>query len=686
MVDLTARQKFILNKIIEKGPLNVKDLSDQIDVSNRTISREIAAINGFLSDKKAMINENNSIVEIRGKKENIKVIQESLGCIPLQWLLSQEQRMLLITAELLTSNEPYKSAYFSYQFNVVEGTISLYMDKIEQWLSIHNLKLIRKRGYGIEISGPEWNKRNSFTELLYEYKPIDELLAFVYGSKDDPTIKVFFKTLFGEELLTIAKKLLEPVSSRMLDMDDMAYFSSFIHILLSIKKTKLGLPIKLPSYLVQDILSSNEFSIIQSIKEKLEVLKIDIIDDELAYIAIQLMGNKYIYKANRKFEELGISLEDLSSEVISEVAKRLNIKIDCDEQLILGLSQHFNPALYRINMGIQVKNPLIDQIKEYYGDLFMAVNYACKLIFSKYNITMPQDEIGFITMHIGAAIERSSINSNKLSALVICPNGIGTARILSSKIKASIPNIETITISSFKEWSEGNNNYDIVLSTVNIDRKTKYKNIITVSPFLQSEDIDRINLYIKNYLSNGSSLNSITSLSNVEKEESYKKDKYDIINGILENLQPEYIDTSSIEKLIDIIAKDLFNKGLISDKNEIKHLIQQREEIGNVVIPNCHVALLHTRSDAVKSPLVSVYRLKRGMKLKSVGFADENVDTFIVMLARKSEHSYILEEMGKISISLMEHKAFTEVLRIGYMKDLRSSFVKILNRGDTKWN
>ena len=179
MINFSARQKFILNTIIEKGPLNIKDLSQEIDVSNRTISREILAINNLLSDEEIAIHENSSILNITGEEKNLKHLQKSLGGIPLQWLLTQDQRMIFITAQLLMANEPYKSAYFSYQFNVVEGTISLYMDKIERLLNIHNMSLSRKRGYGLIIEGSEWNKRNLFIELLYEYKSIDELLAYV---------------------------------------------------------------------------------------------------------------------------------------------------------------------------------------------------------------------------------------------------------------------------------------------------------------------------------------------------------------------------------------------------------------------------------------------------------------------------------------------------------------------------
>jgi mannitol operon transcriptional antiterminator len=292
---------------------------------------------------------------------------------------------------------------------------------------------------------------------------------------------------------------------------------------------------------------------------------------------------------------------------------------------------------------------------------------------------MPQDEIGYITMHIGSAIERNNSHNGKLSALVICPNGVGTARILSNKIKAAIPSIESIDISSFKDWSESNSSYDIILSTVNIDQKTNNKKIIIVSPFLQDRDIDKINDFIKSYKPRKDLISNIIELNNIERIIEPINDEYNVINNILKDLQLELVDTDSFDNLITLITENLLDKELITDKEEIKHLILKREELGSVVIPNCHLALLHTRSDSVKNPLVAVYRLKKPMKLKSSGFADENVDTFMVLLARRNENSNVLEKMGKMSISLIEDEQFTETLRLGDIKDLRNSIIEIIN-------
>ena len=130
MEDLTVRQKFILKTLLEKGPSNIEDLSKLMDVSGRTIMREIASINHNLKKYNAVIVEDNGQIILKGEEEAFDKIHASLGAIPLQWLLTPEQRQILMTIQLLISEEPIKAAYFSYQFNVVEGTISLYLDKI----------------------------------------------------------------------------------------------------------------------------------------------------------------------------------------------------------------------------------------------------------------------------------------------------------------------------------------------------------------------------------------------------------------------------------------------------------------------------------------------------------------------------------------------------------------------------
>jgi mannitol operon transcriptional antiterminator len=685
MDGFTVRQKFILNNLIEKGPLTTKGLSQQIDVSERTILREISAINDWLKQYGLRISDSGGKLHINGSRKDLDMIQKLFDGVPPLWMLTQEQRQVLITAQLLLSKEPIKSAYFSCQFNVVEGTIIFYLDKIESWLRTKNLKLIRRRGYGLEIIGSGWNKRNAFAELLYNYKSISELLAFLYEDNNDYSLHAFFSVTFGEKLVSNVKGMLKKLysESNMLKANDVDYFSTFIHLLLAIERTRSNMPIELPDYLIKETLSMNEFSFIKDVENVLNENGIKLPDSELAYLAIHLTEDNNIYTDDKVPKELGFDLEDSIREIIHITGKRLNIAIECDNQLIVGLRQHINPALYRLTMGLEVRNPIINEIKEYYSDLFDAVDYACRLVFSKYNLIIPANEVGYVTMHIGAAIERHQGFESRMRVLVICPNGMSTAKILFGKLKSKFPEIDIIDICSLREMDEKvKEDYDIVLSTVQVSKKPD-SGIIMISPFLPNKDIEKVSALIKSKAGENSKLKKNVSVSF---DDDVAETEVDFIaaDNMLKNFKLKTIASDDIQSTIKEVVHELFQSNVIVEREMVEKQIKKREEKGSVVIPGSHVALIHIRTEEIDEPFVGVFRLEHFIEMKSAGFSIENVDTILVMLARKSESDYILETLGKISASLVEENSFINVLRFGDIKDIRNEIVEIINREESR--
>lgn len=685
MDGFTVRQKFILNNLIEKGPLTTKGLSQQIDVSERTIMREVSSINDWLKQYRLRISETGGRLVISGSQKDIDMIRKLFDGIPPLWLLTQEQRQVLITAQLLLAKEPIKSAYFSCQFNVVEGTIIFYLDKIEGWLRTKNLKLIRRRGYGLEIIGSGWSRRNAFAELLYNYKSISELLAFLYEDNNDYSLRAFFDVTFGEKLVANVKGIVKDLfsDSNMLKANDVDYFSTFIHLLLAIERTGHNMPIELPVDLINDTLSMKEFSYIKDITNILDEYGIKLPDSELAYLAIHLTEHNNIYTDDKVPKELGFDLEDSIREIIHITGKRLNMPIVCDNQLMAGLRQHINPALYRLTMGLEVRNPIINEIREYYKELFEAVDYACRLVFSKYNLIIPANEVGYVTMHIGAAIERQHGFESRLRVLVICPNGISTVKILFGKLKSKFPEIDEIDVCSLREMEERiKENYDIILSTVGINKKFGSE-ILTISPFLPNKDIERVSSLIKARAGEGGNLKKPVPADFIDEARDSEAD-FIAADNMLKNFKLKSIASENINSTIKEIVNELFDSGVIAEKELVEHQIKKREAKGSVVIPGSHVALVHVRTEEIDEPFVGVFRLERFIEMKSTGFSVENVDTILVMLARKIERDYILETLGKISASLVESESFINVLRLGDITDIRNELIGIINREESR--
>ena len=679
ITELSARQKFIIRSLLEESPLDVREISKQMDVSERTVFREISFINSVLQKNNIKILSKNSRLTVSGESEQVESLKQSIGGISKRYLLTSEQRILFITAELLLADEPYKSSFFSFQLNVVEGTISLYMDKIQQWLSERNLSLNRKRRYGMKVDGSEWNKRNALVALIYDYKPVDELLPYIYETRDDPVIHSFFDILFGSRTLQISKGIMESVSDSTAG-DDVSYLSSLLHVMISVKKSKDGHPIILPADFIQEVLSIDDFSFGNQVRDFLRQYSLEMTESEIVYIYVHLPG-RYLYSAEKRFRALGVSLDQLAEEIVYETQKKLGKQIGRDEQLIPALSNYLNLVIYRISMGIQVKNSMLEQVRKYYGGLFDAVELACKLVFSKYNIQLSRDEIGFITMCMGTALEKGERPDDRFSILLVCPNGVFASRILLNKVQDVVRDMDHIDVKSLKEWSESDcEKYDMILSTVDIgmSRKGRRSNLLVVSPFLDGDDVARINECIKNIRDRAEPYGIPFSFPPAEIVTGDSEGD-SLIRHMAESIWLETIRMDSFENMVETITSGLYDRKIVADRSAVGELILKRQKIGSVVIPNSHVSLLHTRSDFVNAPFIGVYRLDEDMMMESAGFDHEPVDTFLVLLARNKERPAVLEKMGDISIALIEDKNFPGMLRQCDMNALRAKFMELLD-------
>lgn len=678
-MQLSSRQTLMFRLLMKSNEMDISTLSRELEVSERTIFREISSVNEALQDERIRISIRKSVLTIDGEAQDIQKLQQLLSQARGSLLLTANQRILFITAQLLLAEGTCKSALFSYQLGLTEGAISLYMNQIEHWLQEKGMTLIRKRGYGTAVEGIEWTKRNALVTLIYEYKPVDKLLSYLYGMEKDQVLQYFFRSQFGNETLQTAQEILNLISQE--QRDDISYLTSLLHTIISVKKMLAKQPILLPESFTQEALFANCELISDKLREFLARRNIPVYESEIAYIAIHL-PDKYLFEAERRFQGLNVTVDSLAREVLDEVQKMLGTSINTDSHMVDGVSHDLGLAVYRADMGIHVANPLLSQIKARYAGLFRAVDQACKLVFSKYNLQFSPDEIGFITLEIGGALETKSYLERNLSILIVCPNGIFASRILYSKMKGIVRESDRIEVASLKEWTETGQQYDLVLSTVAIRPGVgANRNILVVSQFLGNEDITRIHEAVDRLRSQAANGTGLPKPPAPHKADADGADRF--VSHMVDTLLVQHIPEEAFPKMMDSIAADLFERGIVSERQEIARLFLQREKAGSVVIPGTRVSLLHFRSDLVNSAFAGVYRLQGETMMKGIRFVHEPVDTFLVLLARRNENPTVLEKMGNISITLIEDKEFPRTLRVGNRDAIHDKFRKILaNRGE----
>lgn len=127
----------------------------------------------------------------------------------------------------------------------------------------------------------------------------------------------------------------------------------------------------------------------------------DDIPDEQVEKVFALSGAE----ANNKFQTLiqDVPMEHiaLGEEIIAETKTRLGHKMN--DMVYISLIDHVHTSIVRFLEGITVKNILLWDIRKFYKEEYQIGLWALELIQEKCSVSLPEDEAGFIALHLANA-------------------------------------------------------------------------------------------------------------------------------------------------------------------------------------------------------------------------------------------------------------------------------------------
>ena len=95
--------------------------------------------------------------------------------------LPREERRRQLLASLFTAQGPVKTYALAYDLAVSENTLNSDLDHLEGWLDAHGLRLNRRPGVGVWVSGTPEQRRRAVGALLQGLLPLQDWDAFLDG-------------------------------------------------------------------------------------------------------------------------------------------------------------------------------------------------------------------------------------------------------------------------------------------------------------------------------------------------------------------------------------------------------------------------------------------------------------------------------------------------------------------------
>lgn len=124
----------------------------------------------------------------------------------------------------------------------------------------------------------------------------------------------------------------------------------------------------------------------------------DVIDEEKIEKVFTLENKDISERFKTLLYEVPMEYMEVSEEIINYA--RTSLSKNLNESIYVSLTDHIHFAIERKNKGLDIKNALLWEIKRIYQDEFSIGLEAVKMIDEKLGVSLPEDEAGFIAMHI----------------------------------------------------------------------------------------------------------------------------------------------------------------------------------------------------------------------------------------------------------------------------------------------
>lgn len=691
-MEFTPRMKQILQVLLaETEPIPVKSLAEKIGISKRTVQRELGYVEQSVKGYQVHFSSKTGVgVWLEGEAEDKDRLRLALGQGDDYDVSNREERRKRLTLELLKEKDLKKLFYYSSQFGVSEATISADLQAVEEWLGKYELHVVRKPGSGISVEGSEENYRRAIRAFISEN--IDTRIVKDSYEDTDQTARFYEalkKSNIGQVLNEdIVKRVVDCImgvdNPRIRSLTENSYVGLVIHISIAVNRILKNEVIEAGNR--WKVEPDEDYRLAQAIVRELEEeFEIQIPAVELSYICLHIKGAKHEkirWDSEKRTETENREIQQLVNLMIDTFDSEKAYLLKQDDEFIQGLLAHLQPTLIRLVSGMQIRNPVLDEIKTNYPEIFRRCEKVAKVLEELTGKEVPEEETGFLTVHFGAAMVRLEGRNEQIRKVhvgVVCSSGIGISRLMASKLESVFRDrIQITTYGKNDVTSYVDGKTDFFISSIAMEHTESP--VIFVNPLLGENDMEEIRRMVYQYERIPEKQKEVTEFTTQLEEINVMAAQ---INAVIKYMEFFKVDNGiSFEELLIAIGEKL---SPYSDRQEmIREDLMKRERLASQVFAEFGFALLHTRTKGVIRPIFAVCMTKDLGAFQDPYF--KGISIVIVMLVPVDDNLKVNNNiLGYISSMLIEEYEFMDTLLRGDKEEIRADLSRYLKKYFAKY-
>lgn len=603
------KRKIQLIKIIlnQEQAVNVSFLASKLNVSNKTIRNDLIEISEILSNRGIeLVKKPGFGIQAHGDRDSINNLLASLT-IDDKSIDSPKKRQESILQNLFKQNRPLLIKELALDFYVSRPTINADLIELGRELKKYDLKIAYTRGQGVELSGTEANKRKALAKLFPTNPTVIDYPDYLGRTLTNNDFLSKFKDIIQLDYTLILEVLKKAELALGFEFTFEAQMNLAIHLAIAIRRIIQGNEIELSEELLASLSQNKEIDVAELIVNEVnKTFNVELSSHEKYYILLHILSAK---RTHENIDSLPLRLNTNNQQMVSFIKRfiqniqvELQIFLEADDTLFNYLLLHLNPTVSRLKFGLEVENPLFEEIHKNYTLEYNAVENQKNLFMEVFGLDLPSHEIAYLVLHVAAARER---NSKPINVVVLCASGIGTSQFLVAKLSRRFANLNIVDVISnidLRRFEE--KDIDLVISTIQVNTTLP---VVVVNPILDENDLNNLRQFLE-----------------------VKKPRHKTTFEFKEEGIYIGLSLKSKKEILEYLNNQLLNKKYVN--SDYLESLWERESIGSTLIAPL-IAIPHGKFDAVLTSCIQIIVLNEPVEWNP----NENVRVLINVVATRSD-------------------------------------------------
>ncbi len=474
---MNRRSNKILRELILGNRQNVIDLVDKYNLQERTIRADIKELNEALQEYSLPLiasDKNGELFIDIEDKPDVSAYEKFIQAHTFYtYYMSKNERSTILAMILMNADGYVTVEQLRDIIGASRNTLLHDLSELKKWFEENSMELVSQVRRGYIVNAPELQIRKGILKLLEVNGDNNDYgTGYHLGAFWNFLISQVDKLGLYHE---IKKDIIEQEEKLQAFLSDYSFFETAIELTLTVNRIVKNQI--LPDYYAdtcRELKESSKYIFSRNLLETIgKRYGFRAPESEVLYYTDCLKGKSYLKDKHHKSNALDLRL--MIAETLYQISSCFGIDFYLDFALYDLLIAHMRSAVYRLQTGEVLRNPLKESLLKEYPEVFEIIRKNIGTLEEYIGTDFSEDEMSFMVLYFASVMEKEKAETSKNSKVrvaLVCETGRGTAQFMLAKLCTLDEMIEIVNVSSVHNTSEIKKaGAQMIISTIPLDNE-----------------------------------------------------------------------------------------------------------------------------------------------------------------------------------------------------------------------